>query len=406
MLRQSNQTGTTRILGLVCAAVLCSILVAGLWPFHAPQNDVTWLVGSRGLHFGHHGTILSSRTFRLTRGEDEPARSLEIWLTPGSVWETPSTLLAFYAPEDAEHFSLHQAYEALVLETGVETQPHQLGRVRLLLDHVFHQRGSVFVTIASGPQRTAVWVNGSLVQSTSPFPLTLTGSLVVGNSPVTVDRWRGDLRGLAIYNSELTQGQIVSHYKTWTTMGRPQVTENDRTFALYLFDEGHGRIVHDGAGSGIDLYIPQHYMVLNEKLLEPFWKEFSWGRPYWSAVLLNVAGFVPLGFFFCAYFESVRQIKRAALATIILGLAVSLVIETLQGFLPTRDSGTTDVITNTVGTCLGTALYLGTVARVLPVRVRPQSFRDSGMICVDSQSSRPVPLGRFSRLRKNRLGLS
>jgi hypothetical protein len=236
----------------------------------------------------------------------------------------------------------------------------------------------VFVTIASGPQRTAAWVNGSLVQSTSHFPLRLTGSLIVANSPVRDDSWRGDLRGLAIYNSELTQGQIVSHYKTWTTMGRPQVTENDRTVALYLCDEGGGRIVHDGAGSGIDLSIPPHYMVLNEKLLEPFWKEFSWAPAYWTAVLVNVAGFVPLGFFFCAYFESTRQMKQAALATIILGLAVSLVIETLQGFLPTRDSGTTDVITNTLGTCLGTALYLGTVARVLPVRVRAQSFRDSG----------------------------
>jgi hypothetical protein len=115
MVRESNQTGATRILGLVCAGVLCSILVAGLWPFHAPRNDVTWLMGSRGVHFGRHGTILSSSEFKLTSGEGEPGRSLEIWLTPGSVWETPSTLLAFYAPEGAEHFSLHQAYEALVL---------------------------------------------------------------------------------------------------------------------------------------------------------------------------------------------------------------------------------------------------------------------------------------------------
>jgi hypothetical protein len=402
-LRESNRTRATRILGLVCAAVLCSILIAGLWPFHAPQNDVTWLGGSRGVHFGHQGTILSSRAFKLTRGEGGPARSLEIWLTPGSVWETPSTLLAFYAPEDGEHFSLHQAYEALVLETGVATQPRQLRRVKLHLDHVFHERRSVFITIVSGPQRTVVWVNGSLVQSSSQFPLTLTGSLIVANSPVSDDSWRGDLWGLAIYNSELTQEQILSHYETWTTMGRPQVTENNHAVALYLFDEGHGRIVHDGAGSGIDLYIPQHYMVLNEKLLKPFWKEFSWAPAYWTAVLVNVAGFVPLGFFFCAYFESARQMKRAALATIILGLAVSLLIETLQAFLPTRDSGTTDIITNTLGTCLGTVLYLGTVARILPVRVRPQSFRDSGIICADSQSPLSVPSGR---LRKNRVGLS
>lgn len=365
MLRESNHRGATRILGLVCAVVLCSILVAGLWPFHAPQNDVSWLVGNRGLHFGHHGTILSSGTFKLAREEGEPTRSLEIWLAPSTVWDKESTLLAFYTPEDTEHFSLYQAYHDLILGSDVQTQPRQIRRARLHLDNVFHRERSVFIAIASGPQRTAVWVNGSLAQSASPFPLALTGSLVVANSPVTDDSWSGDLRGLAIYNSELTQEQILSHYKTWTTMGRPQLTENDRAVALYLFDEGHGSIVHNRSGSGVDLYIPQHYMILNQKLLEPFWKEFSWDPAYWKAVLVNVAGFVPLGFFFCAYLASVRPVKRAALATITLGLTVSLMIETLQAFLPTRDSGTTDVITNTLGTCLGTALYLRTAARVL-----------------------------------------
>lgn len=197
----------------------------------------------------------------------------------------------------------------------------------------------------------------------------MTGSLVVANSPITNESWSGDLRGLAIYNSELTQEQILNHYQTWTTLGRPRLTENDRAVALYLFDEGHGSIVHDRSTSGVDLYIPQHYMILNQKLLEPFWKEFSWDPDYWDSALINVAGFVPLGFFFCAFFASVRRVKRAALATITLGLTVSLIIETLQGFLPTRDSGTTDIITNTLGTCLGTALYLRTAARVLLARV-------------------------------------
>ena len=33
----------TRFLDLICVAVLCVILTLGLWPFHSPRNEVTWL---------------------------------------------------------------------------------------------------------------------------------------------------------------------------------------------------------------------------------------------------------------------------------------------------------------------------------------------------------------------------
>jgi len=70
-----------------------------------------------------------------------------------------------------------------------------------------------------------------------------------------------------------------------------------------------------------------------------------------------VCGFVPLGFFFTAYFTSVRQIKQATFVTITVGALLSLAIEALQAYLPTRNSGGTDLITNTFGTAVGVALY-------------------------------------------------
>jgi hypothetical protein len=88
----------TGYLGVFCAFILCVILVAGLWPFRAPKNDVEWLEGGNGLRFGRHGIVASARSFRAAFSNG--ACSLEIWLEPARM-EGSGTILAFdSSPED------------------------------------------------------------------------------------------------------------------------------------------------------------------------------------------------------------------------------------------------------------------------------------------------------------------
>jgi hypothetical protein len=362
---------SAKLLRVACGLFLGGLLVVGLWPFHSPRNQVTWFAGGNGLHFGRHGTILSSGKFKAANVPADAPCSLEIWFEPG-LTAASGTLFAFYAPGDPRQFSLEQSISDLALRSDIRDGRYRTLTTRLYVDDIFSQGKPLFVTVTSKGGQTSVYLDGALARTSSKFPLSsqdFDGVLVIANSPIVDNSWSGLLRGLAFYDQEISPAQVFHHYETWIEKGRPDVSENERAVALYLFDERAGRVIHNQVPSGTDLYIPARYLVLDQALLSPFWEAFhpTWG--YWDDVLVNIAGFVPFGFLFCAYFSLAGRINRPALVTILLGFTVSLTIESLQAFLPTRDSSTTDVITNTLGTCLGVWLYRLKLRRVLFARI-------------------------------------
>jgi VanZ like family/Concanavalin A-like lectin/glucanases superfamily len=342
-----------RAIGAVTLLILCSILVAGLWPFHSPKNQVHWLENENGLHFGHYGTILSSGIFERA-SSDGPSCSLEVWVEPARTWGS-GTILAFYRTLNHGQFSLQQSYIDLVLQRDIGDEHHHLKTAKIYVDDVFRKK-QVFVTVTSDGQGTAVYIDGQLATRSPRFELSardITGTLIGATSPLQSDSWSGQLRGLALYGSDLSAEQVAQHYGEWTRKGKPTFADGERALALYLFDERAGKIIHNRVGSGIDLYIPARYVVVHQTLLEPPWSEFrtQWG--YLKNALINIGGFVPLGFSVYAYFSLVRRLRRPAVATVIVGAIVSVTIEVLQACLPTRDSGMTDLFTNTLGTCIG-----------------------------------------------------
>jgi VanZ family protein len=347
-----------KVMSVLSGLTLCGILVAGLWPFHSPKNQVRWLTNQNGLTFGRYGTILSSGLLE-SASSDGPSCSLEIWLEPASAWKT-GTVVAFYNSSTHRRFSLQQDYTDLVLQRDIGVEYQQ---TNLIIDEVF-RRKQVFITVTSDGRETAVYIDGNLVTRSLRFGLTLqdlSGKLILANSPLQGNSWPGRFRGLAIFKSELTAEEVGQHYRDWTKKGKPNVNDDERAVALYLFDEHTGNTIHNWVRSGIDLYMPARYLVVDQILLEPPWKEFHRQRNYLRNALINVAGFIPLGVCFGAYFTSVRRVKHDILATIVFGAIVSLTIEVLQAHLPTRDSGVTDLMTNTFGTAIGVTLHRAAV---------------------------------------------
>jgi VanZ family protein len=142
-----------------------------------------------------------------------------------------------------------------------------------------------------------------------------------------------------------------------------------RPLVGYDFVCSGGAIVKDsGKGIPADLVIPAHFTPYKRTVLQkPFtqWREF---RPNIMDILLNVVGFIPLGFLFAGYLKhkGFRSIAVVLLA-IATGFCISLLIEVLQAFLPSRSSDMMDLIANTFGTmigCLVLIVYLTKPARV------------------------------------------
>ncbi len=344
------------LLRAICAFVLLGILVAGLWPFHGPRNEVSWVSNNNGLLFGKYGSIVSAAPFKARSSQADGSCTIEIWLQPRRV-KASGTIFAFYWPESrAIPFALRQSLDDLVLLRRSDDPSHHGKRIRLYVDDVFSSQQPVLVTISSGPSGTRIYVDGALVKATPNFRFSspeLTGQLVIGNAPTTTDNWSGKLMGLALYDRKLTNDEVSQHYDNRKTGKQAILAGSEGAVGLYLFNEGKGSVVHNQVDSATDLHIPERFFVLHQQFLERPWNEYRQDWHYWKNVGINVAGFVPLGFFFYGYFSLLRRTEHSAAFTIFLGFAVSLAIEVLQAFLPTRDSGMTDLFTNTLGTALG-----------------------------------------------------
>ena len=166
------------LLGAICVFLVAGMLVAGLWPFHSPRNQVTWIAGRNGLHFGRHATILSSGKFRPNTQEDAPC-SIELWLEPDLIEGTASLVIL---RQKARQFSLTQSISDLELRTDVRRGRYRTRTTRLYVSDIFRRGKPMFISITSGIGQTSVYVDGRLALTAGAYPLSsrdFEGELVV-----------------------------------------------------------------------------------------------------------------------------------------------------------------------------------------------------------------------------------
>jgi hypothetical protein len=357
-----------KFLAILCGIATAAILFATLWPFNPfPPNRVSWLRNANGLDFGGPGIALSKTELRAYAAIPGDSCSLELLLRPASS-DLSTTILSFYNPRDSQQFAVRQWTDSLLVTRDVITAGNKLKRIKLDVDRIFPLGKLTLLTMSFGPGGTVVYVDGRHEGTFPKFAMTrndLSGRIVLGASPVDNQPWPGEIRGLAVYAKELAPAEVARHYANWIDPRRAEPADLDGAITRYAFNEHAGNEIHNAVASGPNLEIPSYFQIPHKAMLKAAWKEFEATKFFAVDLLMNVAGFVPLGFIFGAYFLLGRSRGQAILFATLAGGVLSFVVEVLQAYIPQRVSGTTDIITNALGTFLGAVLARPNMIRMI-----------------------------------------
>ncbi len=383
--QSANKTGDNplhlasekKLLGILSSIITAGILFATLWPFNFfPTNGVSWLVGTDGIRFRPPGVVFSKAPMHTRGGATGTACSLELLLRPASISESDS-ILSFSGPNNPLQFVVRQWTNGLLVTHDMTNAQGVLKRTKFDVDHAFQLGKLVLVTMTSGPGGTVVYLNDREAKVFPRFTITpdeLSGEVVLGTNAEDYQPWPGEVRGMAIFSKELTAAEVYKHYGDWNRTPGATLSDLDGATAYYRFNEGEGRDIHNSVASGPDLEIPKWFKVPHKPILKSATREFVADWNYVNDITRNIAGFVPFGFLVCAYLGCTLGRRKAILYTVLAGGLLSFTIEMLQVLVPPRNSGVTDIITNTLGAALGALLARPALVRLIFERSNSSSL--------------------------------
>ncbi len=353
------------MLPTACVFMAIGLLGVGLWPFNPyKKNDAAWLPSGKGLKFGGYGlSFTPSRVMPQGQTSDNSFCSLQVQLQPAfTYFRNVGTILGFYTPTIPFRFRLMQYGQELLIRKDYRNENGRLKTDELELEHAFQKIEPVTFVITSSNSGTVAYRNGEQVGISTHMKMScadLAGQLVLGDSPVTQLAWQGSLLDLTVYEGALTPQEISRASVQLNQSGSPlvpQILTSEKIIARYAFTEGSGKIVHNLNGSAPDLQIPDYFQTVHRQILVWPWEETS-DKLAVGDIAINILGFVPFGLLLSAYLSISSVKKRSILLSVLAGFAVSVTIEVLQAFIPSRGSGILDIITNTFGTYLGALMF-------------------------------------------------
>ncbi len=355
----------SRLWRIVTAAVLGLILFFGLNPrdFHF-TNNVVWLTDEPGLRFEKYGIAHTDPVFPAA---PSAALSLEIVLKPLSAgMDGFSLILALHSGDDETQLILGQWRNWLVVMNGDDyAHRRKLKRLSTSIEDIAGKE--VFVTITSGNSGARIYIDGEPVAYRGDAAFTIPNGnagtrLILANSVYGKHSWNGEIYGLAVYYRTLSPEVVKRRYLRW--QASHNLSTGPRPVAQYAMTAGKGDRVIDRAGAA-NLQLPERMRILKKQFLSIPVAVAEGNSGLIQDLLLNLVGFIPLGFALCRAVPlgADRSRFRAVGAAVTVGFLVSLIIETLQVWLPSRNSSASDLLLNTLGTYVGIVTGMWTSPR-------------------------------------------
>ncbi len=351
--------------GFICLAVCIIIFLFGLWPLNFyPKNEVEWLKDRNGIRFYGRGIAYTPDKLDISKQNvlQNSSVSIDIWLQPKrDIYRYIPHIISFYNEKNSDNLMIGQWKSNLIIRSGDIYSNNRNDFQEIVKGDALQKNKARFITITSNKKGTSIYINGEFAQDYPNYfinDIDLSGQLILGSSSTGKYSWTGNLYGLAIYNRLLTNIQVQENYQMWKQNNLQSVLEKSPA-VIYVFDEHDGDLAHNLIDKQHPLLIPKTFHVLHKTILTLPWSDFRLNLSYFTDLIINVTGFIPFGFFFSLYLLNTKQfsMRRTYIIIVILGAGISLTIELLQVYLPTRSSSLTDLISNILGTILGVIIF-------------------------------------------------
>jgi hypothetical protein len=195
----------------------------------------------------------------------------------------------------------------------------------------------VDILVRSTPSGSEIRFDGERVAERAGTRLTIpssprSGRIVLGNSVAGSHPWAGEMRSFELRPAEPSDAVPLVRYR------------------LGEVDAGGGP--GEGALSSV-LTIPRWDVVADKRFLAlPFDHQFELTRRFVGDVALNLVGFIPVGVMLVLVGSRIPRSSPLASAIVIAAM-LSLLIEVLQAWIPSRRSSALDLALNTMGGALG-----------------------------------------------------